>query len=80
MLFYATMSTPPTRVRSTTSCTSFAWEPGLLGVVLAKDLVSAILDARSTGEERHRRRLNKVAAIEKHASQGQAGPTGGGAK
>ncbi len=52
----------------------------VVGVELAKDLVSAFLDARSTGEERHRRRLDKVAAIEKNASQGQVGPTGGGAR
>ncbi len=52
----------------------------VVGVELAKDLVSAFLNARPTGEERHRRRLKKVVAIEKLASQGQAGPTGGGAK
>ena len=52
----------------------------VVGIELAKDLVSAFLNARSTGEERHRRRLNKVAAIEKNALQSQAGPTGGGAK
>ena len=52
----------------------------VVGVELAKDLVSAFLNARSTGEERHRRRLNKVAAIEKNALQSPTGPTGGGAK
>ena len=50
----------------------------VVGVELAKDLVAAFLNARFTGEERRRRRLNKVAAIEKHALQGQVGPTGGG--
>ena len=49
----------------------------VVGVELAKDLVSAFLNARFTGEERHRRRLNKVAAIERHASQAQKGPTRG---
>ncbi len=52
----------------------------VVGVELAKDLVSAFLNAHSTGEERHRRRLNKVAAIEKNALQSPTGPTGGGAK
>ncbi len=49
----------------------------VVGVELAKDLVSAFLNARSTGEERHRRWLNNVAAIERHASQAQKGPTRG---
>ncbi len=51
----------------------------IIGIELAKDLVAAFLNARFTGEERHRRRLDKVTTIEKHALQGQAGPTGGGA-
>ncbi len=50
----------------------------VVGIELAKDLVAAFLNARFTGEERHRRRLNKVAAIEKHALQGEAEPTRGG--
>ncbi len=50
----------------------------VVGIELAKDLVAAFLNARVTGEERHRRRLNKVAAIEKHALQGEAEPTRGG--
>ncbi len=50
----------------------------IIGIELAKDLVAAFLNARFTGEERHRRRLNKVAAIEKYALQGQVGPTRGG--
>ena len=47
----------------------------VVGVELAKDLVAAFLNARFTGEERHRRRLSKVAALEKYALQGQVGPT-----
>lgn len=43
----------------------------VVGVELAKDLVSAFLNARFTGEERHRRRLNKVLAIEKRGQQGR---------
>ena len=50
----------------------------VVGIELAKDLVAAFLNARFTGEERHRRRLNKVAAIENHALQGQVEPTRGG--
>ncbi len=50
----------------------------IIGIELAKDLVAAFLNARFIGEERHRRRLNKVAAIEKNALQGQVGPTRGG--
>ncbi len=50
----------------------------VVGVELAKDLVSAFLNARFTGEERHRRRLNKIAAIEGNALRGQVGPARGG--
>ena len=39
----------------------------VVGVELAKDLVQAFLGARFTGEERHRRRLAKVAALENAA-------------
>jgi ribose 5-phosphate isomerase RpiB len=35
------------------------------GVVLALEIVRAFVAARFTGEERHQRRLSKVAAIEK---------------
>ena len=49
----------------------------VVGVELAKDLVPAFLDARPTGEERHRRRLNKIEAIEKRTSLGRTGPTRG---
>jgi ribose 5-phosphate isomerase B len=36
----------------------------VIGPALARELVSAFLGARFTGEERHRRRLQKVKAIE----------------
>ncbi len=36
-----------------------------IGPELAKDLVSAFLNARFSGEKRHRRRLDKVRAIER---------------
>ena len=36
----------------------------IIGEELAKELVSAFLAARFTGEERHRRRLDKVKALE----------------
>ena len=39
----------------------------VIGVELAKDLATAFLNARFTGEERHRRRLEKVVAIEQRA-------------
>jgi ribose 5-phosphate isomerase B len=40
----------------------------VIGDELAKDLVAAYLRARFTGEERHRRRLAKVRAIEEQFS------------
>jgi RpiB/LacA/LacB family sugar-phosphate isomerase len=36
----------------------------VIGVAMAQELVAAFVGARFTGEERHRRRLEKVAAIE----------------
>ena len=42
----------------------------VVGIELAKDLVAAFLNAGFTGEERHRRRLDKVASIERRALQG----------
>lgn len=36
----------------------------VIGTELAKDLCSTFLNARFTGEERHRRRLNKVLSLE----------------
>ena len=51
----------------------------VVGIELAKDLVEAFLNARFTGEERHRRRLEKVVAIERRALQGHPDQTSGGA-
>ena len=56
----------------------------VVGIELAKDLVAAFLNAGFTGEERHRRRLDKVASIERRARQGNqvqspAQSQGGGA-
>jgi ribose 5-phosphate isomerase B len=41
----------------------------VIGPELAFEIVSAFLNARFSGEERHRRRLNKVLAIEGQASR-----------
>ena len=38
----------------------------VIGVAMAKELVMAFLGARFTGEERHKRRLAKIAALEAH--------------
>ena len=43
----------------------------IVGLELAKDLVTAFLTARFTGEERHQRRLGKVAAMERRALEGK---------
>ena len=43
----------------------------VVGIELAKELVEAFLNARFTGEERHRRRLEKVVAIEQRAVRGK---------
>ena len=51
----------------------------VVGIELAKELVAAFLNARFTGEERHRRRLEKVVAIEHRALQGDPVQTSGGA-
>ena len=40
----------------------------VVGVELALDIVRAFVAARFTGEERHRRRLEKIVAIEKQMS------------
>ncbi len=50
----------------------------VVGIELAKDLVSAFLNADFTGEERHRRRLDKVAAMERRALQGNQVQSQGG--
>ena len=43
----------------------------VVGIELAKDLVTGFLNARFIGEERHRRRLDKVEAIEHRALKGE---------
>ena len=51
----------------------------VIGVELAKELVGAFLKARFTGEDRHRRRLDKVLTIERRALQKSGDRvTGGG--
>ena len=50
----------------------------VVGIELVKDLAMAFLSARFTGEERHRRRLGKVAAIEGRALQRKPVRTPGG--
>lgn len=42
----------------------------VIGVELAAELVTAFLKARFSGEERHRRRLQKTQAIERQTFQG----------
>jgi ribose 5-phosphate isomerase B len=49
----------------------------IVGLELARELVTAFLSARFTGEERHRRRLEKVAAIEHQALQAGSAHNGG---
>ena len=49
----------------------------VIGVELARELVMAFLGARFTGEDRHRRRLDKVLAMERHALQGVHEPNTG---
>ena len=39
----------------------------VIGLEMAKEIVDAFLDARFTGEERHRRRVDKVLSIERKA-------------
>lgn len=46
--------------------------PRVVGAELARDILRAFLAARFTGEERHRRRLAKVAAIEARCSKPDA--------
>ena len=43
----------------------------IVGIELAKEVVTAFLSARFTEEERHRRRLSKVAAIERRELRGE---------
>jgi ribose 5-phosphate isomerase B len=51
---------------------------GIVGVELARELVTAFLEARFAGEKRHRRRLQKVVAIERQALQGHRESSQGG--
>ncbi len=51
----------------------------VVGIALARELVAAFLNARFTGEERHLRRLKKLAAIEGRRLQSNPVQTGGGA-
>ena len=52
----------------------------VVGVELARELVTAFLNARFSGEERHHRRLEKVLSIESRALQGGGYQTKGGPK
>jgi ribose 5-phosphate isomerase B len=49
----------------------------VIGTELAAELVVTFLRARFSGEERHRRRLEKTLAIEKQAVSGDEGKKGG---
>lgn len=49
----------------------------VVGIEVARELVTAFLNARFTGEERHRRRLEKLLALERQATQADTNPTGG---
>ena len=50
----------------------------VVGIELAKDLVAAFLSASFTGEERHRRRLDKIAAMERQTLDGSEVQSQGG--
>ena len=52
----------------------------VIGLELAMELVIAFLNAHFTGEERHRRRLEKVLAIEQHSLPGDGERSEGGPK
>ncbi len=43
----------------------------VIGVEMAYELINAFLNAQFSGEERHRRRLQKIVSIERQALQGQ---------
>ena len=51
----------------------------VIDVELARELARAFLNARFTGEDRHRRRLEKTLAIERCALQSSENSTTGGA-
>lgn len=50
----------------------------IIGVELARELVAAFLSAGFTGEERHRRRLEKLLALEREAHQKGGGQAAAG--
>ena len=43
----------------------------VIGLELAREIVATFLKARFSGEERHRRRLKKILALEQRARQGE---------
>jgi RpiB/LacA/LacB family sugar-phosphate isomerase len=49
---------------------------GVVGIQLARDLLRAFLGAVFSGEERHRRRLQKIVELEQRLQISQAGVTG----
>ena len=49
----------------------------VIGKELARDLITAFLTAQFTGEEKYRRRLDKVLALERQALQTDNNSTGG---
>ncbi len=49
----------------------------VIGIELASELAAAFLKARFSGEERHRRRLDKIIAMERQGLQGTERKTGG---
>ena len=50
----------------------------VVGEILARELVSAFLDAQFIDEEKYRRRLEKVIALERGTLSAGVAPTGGG--
>ena len=50
----------------------------VVGEILARELVSAFLDAQFIDEEKYRRRLEKVIALERGTLSAGVTPTGGG--
>ena len=49
----------------------------VVGIELAREVLRSFLAAEFTGEERHRRRLGKVRAIERDYAGGDGGPEAG---
>ena len=44
----------------------------IIGIELVREIIAAFLAARFTGEERHRRRLSKVIALETSSRNAQS--------